>query len=98
MLFLDPLQWPLKVLDEEESWKVMMWTGLLDSHGKEIYEGDVVKPIDVIRCPYVVFWETDLAMWRVKATQNIYFRWQKLADHSWEVIGNIYENPELVKP
>lgn len=30
MILLDPLQWPLKVLDEEENWKVMMFTGLLD--------------------------------------------------------------------
>lgn len=43
MILLDPYQWSLTALNEEENWKVMMWTGLLDRHGTEIYESDIVR-------------------------------------------------------
>jgi uncharacterized phage protein (TIGR01671 family) len=77
---------------------LMQFTGLKDKNGKEIYEGDIVKwddsgaegfekmEVDVFR----VRWECgeDELGW------NLY----PFQDFEYEVIGNIYENPELLKP
>lgn len=89
-------------------WQVelMQYTGLKDKNGKEIYEGDIFN------CHYSdetknhhkweVVWSDEYASFKLKrigspcnqsmVNQNVY-------DYSgWngEVIGNIYENPELV--
>lgn len=78
---------------------LMQYTGLKDKDGKEIYEGDMLKgkPYIEANCTRkgeVVF---DNGMFRV-VMQNVFRRLDELAE--WcEVIGNIYENPDLlVKP
>lgn len=83
--------------DEEDSINrpcfVMQYTGLKDKNGKEIYEGDLIRfpePITVIGMKLV---------YQVKFT-NYYFEPFNilLSDNALcEIIGNIYENPELLK-
>lgn len=81
-------------LIEDENWKVMQFTGLTDRHGKEIYEGDIVKiGSDLGKINY----SEKYSGFRVsKKGQGIY-----LSDFNsaggCEVIGNIYENPKLIK-
>lgn len=81
-----------------ESVVVMQYTGLKDKNGKEIYEGDVVKYCNrthVVEYIYGMFTikkfirsnEKELVQLPVKD-----FAWGEL-----EVIGNICENPELIK-
>lgn len=99
MILLDPLQWPLKVLDEEENWKVMMFTGLLDRHGKEIYEGDIVvykegligSEVDYIFT--VIFMHGNFIL--ESNEDHEYNDYLGAVEHIY-VIGNIYENPELI--
>ena len=63
----------------------MQFTGLKDTNGKEIYEGDILG--DVWGNKGVVVWDKGIA------------RFNKVGGCEWaEIIGNIYENPELVKP
>ena len=73
----------------------MQYTGLLDKHGKEIYEGDIVAlPLrfdgDSTYQPSVskVVWDYD--GWYVEDRGECPY--ERL-----EVIGNVYENPELLK-
>ena len=78
------------------------FTGLKDSKGVEIYEGDIIgcKPLFENDKPYFeVFWgalnEREMWGWLVKSDTGTY-----MLDYSilqGEVIGNIYENPELIK-
>jgi len=71
----------------------MQFTGLLDKNGKEIYEGDVMEwvedPEDYFRGE-VVFEEVAFA---IKGQDNL----NSLNYDEFVIIGNIYENPELLK-
>ena len=88
----------------ESTDKIMLWIGLLDKNGKEIYEGDIVtgytsyeREDDALEWtpnnPTIVQWD--------KRASGFYpfilnFRWRCDVE-SIEVIGNIYENKELSK-
>lgn len=73
---------------------VQQFTGLLDKNGKEIYEGDVIR---TERCTFeVVYQECEFG----RTTGNGIVSLNTVRDYEGEeleVIGNIYENPELVK-
>ena len=73
------------------------YTGLIDKNGREIYEGDIVR-IDDLGIGIVDYEEGRFAMRRREER----FCWPVYCriDHSPfvpEVIGNIYENPELLE-
>ena len=71
----------------------MQFTWLFDKNGKEIYEGDIVKVYDN-DIAKIVF-EKCIIVWKTKSHDYM------LCNMEWsdfEIIWNIYENPELLKP
>jgi len=69
---------------------IMQFTGLKDKNGKEIYEGDVrngVQEVTIVKMP------------EIYERNPEYFTSNEdmIREEKWEVIGNIYENPELLK-
>jgi hypothetical protein len=101
-----------RMINTESAWRtfneieLMQYTGLKDKNGKEIYEGDIVKASSQGS------WGTFEVKWRQEGSPQwiLYPAWQsekfwhlhgtKLPNGDYidliEVIGNIYENPELL--
>ena len=76
---------------------LMQSTGVLDKDGQEIFEGDIVKMAkDVYSDPtyYEVIRHRGGA-YRLESNQHGCELW--LRHTNCEVIGNIYENPELLE-
>jgi len=78
--------------DLNSEFVLMQFTGLTDKNGKEIYEGDIVRrwrsPV-----PKVVEWKTDRWVYTgFNVSSNSKY------GNTLEVIGNIYQNPELLNP
>lgn len=72
---------------------LMQYTGLKDKNGKEIYEGDGFYFYNDFR--YVGFEDGAFFTYKKNGTQqeSLYFC---LLYINVEIIGNIYENPELL--
>lgn len=97
---------------EENKDRLMQFTGLHDKNGKEIYEGDIVKINNLKETWKHSEPEFDWRVLQIKYNQYtwafensvLYFPLSTYADgregfydYETEVIGNIYENPELLK-
>ena len=83
---------------EDDSLILMQFTGLTDKNGKDIYEGDIVKCVfsEPVKeaVIYKVIFDVKEAMFKLinsKGTCMLTHRIIKL-----EIIGNIYENPNLI--
>jgi uncharacterized phage protein (TIGR01671 family) len=84
-----------------EDYILMQYTGLKDANGKEIYEGDIVKYFEWSKEPTYteVKWQDDLTGFYPFADSpknSIRDNWS-INSLGVEVVGNIYENPELLE-
>ena len=94
------------IIDEEEKvWllqnsELMQFTGLKDSKGKEIYEGDIIKHefrLSNESLIGIVRYNKELARIQVESRSNFAGLILTAALEMAEVIGNEFENPELLK-
>lgn len=74
----------------------MQYTGLNDKTGREIYEGDILKGYgSAIKRFVVSFSEGSFVLYHNFGRWGLLSRMFEIEELPVEVIGNIYENPEL---
>ncbi|PZM86351.1 hypothetical protein DLH72_01285 [Candidatus Gracilibacteria bacterium] len=82
----------VKVKTDGIGLELMQYTGLKDKNGKEIYEGDILQ---IGLRKYEVIWEDGFyRLFDRKAEAKEKYCSLNLKD--LKIIGNIYENPELI--
>lgn len=77
---------------------LMQSTGLKDKNGAEVYEGDIVNCSS--GCPHIIYWEKEIGGTFLGGMPGWYLSGLR-EGYAWagseEIIGNIYENPELLE-
>lgn len=76
--------------------KLVQCTGLKDKNGKLIYEGDIIQ---IQGCTEKAKVEYNLEKGKLELIGKSYAQsaFMTIRKDFWEVIGNIYENPELLQ-
>lgn len=90
-------------LSDDDTYKVsdfniLQFTGLRDENGKEIYEGDIVKVAGFSPRNYLVIWDEDYGSWILREDVSLMeerIRYEHFKNS--QVVGNIYENPNMFK-
>lgn len=81
-----------------DEFELMQSTGLHDKNGKEVFVGDIIKCTR--GCPHEVYLEKEYGGTFIGGMPTIYLK-GLLSGYAWtedeEIIGNIYENPELLE-
>ena len=80
------------------------WTGLRDKHGKRIFEGDIISVSQAKKESAVVTYDERVSAFcfewihtdKCNFMLDFYLRYGKVYTDRFEVVGNIYDNPELM--
>ena len=86
-----------------EKYVIMQHTGLKDDFGREIYEGDIVMAKIIIEIPLndcSMIEECGVVKYNIEEVgYEPFLSWNRKYGNieMIEILGNIYENPELIK-
>ena len=77
---------------------IMQYTGLKDKNGVPIFEGDIIKYEGAVYESMVkeIIYSDDDAYYTIGRSEHPLILCKTTIDVGWEVIGNIYENKELI--
>lgn len=97
---VQPHDTPYKEIElaDEGRYELMQFTGLHDKNGVDIYEGDVLRDsesiviVKFVSGEFSVDYRTIGGKWR-----NYGSLFDYLEDYEGEIIGNIYENSDLLE-
>ena len=105
--FGDSLAMPLGAIEDlnnYDSFEIMQYTGLTDRNGKEVYEGDIIRTTSLsnthgqlgsINTLVIRYFMGNFCMcFNHNETGTPIYPYN--VTNKFEVIGNIYENPELI--
>ena len=76
--------------------ELMQFTGLHDKNGKEIYEGDILKTFPIISSDKIAYDSFNVLVKFINSSWIANGILGKRQAEISEVIGSIYENPELL--
>lgn len=81
---------------------LMQWTGMKDINGNEIYEGDIIKVHERMAgndfVGKVIYDKSEGCYWLLEGGEKNHCKITfNLEDYSHEIIGNIFENEELLE-
>lgn len=94
MITVDSIDFERKIINHEWAWRMfsevvlMQYVGMKDINGVKIYEGDVCESIVGVKGVVIL----DKGACKLKNEQSMY----GITKHP-KVIGNIFENPELLR-
>jgi len=82
---------------KDEDMELMQFTGQKDINNKDVFQRDIVKMDDK---KFMIVWDNNRGGWSYtdverKITMTSFGRFEA---NTCEVIGNEFENPELLKP
>ena len=100
ILAYDGKAYNLNNINNSKNYIIVQSTGLVDKNGKELFEGDILTDGSI---KYLVRFEEEKACFIMKPIlcgKTLFKKYEELDRrymHYYEIIGNIYENPELLK-
>ena len=80
---------------EVEPTTICQFTGLMDKNGTKIFEGDILRI--GVKDNVVVEWNNQQAKFDLKLGSNYVAGFNEFTMEFYEVIGNIFDNKELMK-
>lgn len=85
-------------LNNQGRWIYQQWTSLLDKNGKEIYEGDILEaPHTYQLTVFIEAGHVSIKWYDNGFPQKELLFQSEISRDDLEIIGNIYENPEILE-